>query len=104
MGTQRVRMRPEVTRAGGKFQISSNFSERLGVGKGWSAGFPRAPQTHLVFDFWRSVHHASRDRVAIRRNLPAGPLADVFRILPDAGLLSEIPRMDSVEVCGQPHL
>jgi hypothetical protein len=45
---------PEVTRAGGKFQISSNFSERFGVTKDCSAGFPRAPQTHLVFHFWRS--------------------------------------------------
>ena len=95
---------PEVTRADGKFQISSNFSECFGFTKGCSAGLPRAPQTHLVFHFWRSFHHASRDRAAIRRNLPAGSLSDVFRILPDAGFLSEIPRMDSVEVCGQPHL
>jgi hypothetical protein len=74
------------------------------LAKGYSAGFPHAPHTHLLFHSWRSFHHASRDRAAIRRNLPAGSLSDVFRILSDAVFLSEIPRMDSVEVCGQPHL
>jgi hypothetical protein len=75
----------------------------VGVTKGCSAGFPRAPQTHLVFHSWRSFHHDSRDRAAIRLNLPAGSLSDVFRILPDAGFLSEIPRMDSVEAWEQPQ-
>ena len=37
-------------------------------------------------------------------NPPAGALPDVCRFLPDAGFLSEIPRMDSVAVCGQPDL
>lgn len=80
------------------------FQRTFGVTKGYSAGYPRAPQTHLVFYFWRSFHHAARDRAAVGRNQPAGSVSDVFRRLPDVGFLSEIPRMDSVGVCGQSHL
>ena len=66
--------------------------------------YPRASQAHLVFNSWRSFPHASRDRAAICRNLLAGSLSDVCWRLPDAGFLPEVPRMDSLEVRGQPHL
>jgi len=66
--------------------------------------YPRASQAHLVFNSWRSFPHASRDRAAICRNLLAGSLSDVCWRLPDASFFPEIPRMDSLEVRGQPHL
>ena len=64
----------------------------------------RASQAHLVLNFWRSIPHAPRDRAAIRRNQLASSLSDVSWRLPDADFLPEIPRMDSLEVRGQPHL
>ena len=66
--------------------------------------YPRASQAHLVFNSWRSFPDTSRDRAAICRNLLAGSLSDVCWRLPDADFLPEIPRMDSMEICGQPHL
>jgi hypothetical protein len=91
------------TRTGRKFQISSVTAKALTSIKA-SAGYPRAPQTHLVFCFWRNCHHGSRDRSASRWNSPASSLSDVSRRLPDAGFLSAVLGMDSLEVRGQPHL
>jgi hypothetical protein len=65
---------------------------------------PRASEAHLVFHSWRSFHHSTRDRVAICRYLWAGSLSDVCWRLLDGDFLPKIPRMDSLEVCGQPHL
>ena len=93
---------PGVARASGKIQAGANLSERVGVSYGRSAGLPRAAQTHLVFDFGRSVYYGARARAAIRGNLPASSLPDVFRVLPDADVLPAISGMDSVEVCRQP--
>ena len=81
-----------------------NFVECLGVTQGHSDRYPRASKAHLVFHSRRSLPHAPRDRAAIFRNQLAGSLSDVCWLLPDADLLPEIPRVDSLAVCGQPHL